>query len=238
MQQEFQEDLYGILGVDESASSDEIRKAYLKLAKKLHPDRFPNDPEKRLAAQQEFAKITRAHDIIADPKQRDEYDALRNLARSRSGESSAASGGQAASQMASGQQGPAGEPGSGSAVKSEAQIRDQWAGKHHDRAIELLKRKKYPEAETAIKEAIRLNAQNAAFHATLAEIHFQRGWRTLSMTAVQQALKLDPKNYEAKDIELRIKAMEKKPGDTGKSGQGEAKKGILEQLKELLNKKI
>ena len=43
--QEFEEDYYAILGIESDASQEDIRKAYLSLAKKLHPDRFPNDPE-------------------------------------------------------------------------------------------------------------------------------------------------------------------------------------------------
>ena len=68
---EYNEDFYAVLGVEETAAPEEIRKAYLKLAKKLHPDRFPNDPEKRAEAQAEFSKVTRAHDVLSDAKQRD-----------------------------------------------------------------------------------------------------------------------------------------------------------------------
>lgn len=81
--QGFEEDYYAILGVDEAAPPGEIRKAYLRLAKKLHPDRFPNDPEQRALAHTEFAKVTRAHDVVCDAQRRAEYDALRSLSKKR-----------------------------------------------------------------------------------------------------------------------------------------------------------
>src|ERR1700733_6551369 len=79
--QEFEEDYYAVLGVDETAPTDEIRKAFLRLAKKLHPDRYPNDPEKRALAQTEFAKVTHAHEIVSDAQRRAEYDTLRSLSK-------------------------------------------------------------------------------------------------------------------------------------------------------------
>lgn len=226
MQELFQEDLYAVLGVEETAQPEEIRKAYLKLAKKLHPDRFPNDPEKRAEAQTEFSKVTRAHDVLSDAKQRDEYDTLRNLARNKSA-------------IDSGTGAAAAPAATATAEKTEG--REQWAVKHHERAIDMLKRKRYPEAETAIKEALRLCPNNAAYHATLAEIHLARGWKTLAQTAVQSALKIDPKNHEAKTIELKLKA-----GTAGKTtgahkkpdASGSEKKGFLDQLKDLLGKKM
>ncbi len=222
---DIQEDFYGTLGVEESSTPEEIRKAYLKLAKKLHPDRFPNDPERRAEAQTEFSKVTRAHEVLSDAKQRDEYDALRNLAKNKLGVDS---GSGAAATEAKDEK--AGEQKDG---------KEQWAAKHHERAIDMLKRRRFPEAETAIKEAIRLCPNNAAFHATLAEIHLARGWKTLATSSVQQALKLDPKNYEAKQVELMLKAGGHKAGpQKGSKATGEQKKGILDQLKELLNKKM
>lgn len=229
---EYNEDFYAVLGVEESAAPEEIRKAYLKLAKKLHPDRFPNDPEKRAEAQAEFSKVTRAHDVLSDAKQRDEYNALRTLAKTRSG--LATDGAAAAATTAT----------ATATAEQKAENKETWAQKHNERAADLLKRKKFADAETAVKEAIRLCPNNAVYHSTLAEIHLARGWKTLATTAVQTALKLDPKNHEAKQVELRLKSGQSKTGEANKkdaknaeSGSHE-KKGFLDQLKELLNKKM
>ncbi len=230
--QEYQEDLYADLGVEETATPEEIRKAYLKLAKRLHPDRFPNDPEKRAEAQKEFSKVARAHVILADVRQREEYDALRGFTKSRAG------GALAAAEAAAAAAHPVHTP----------QDKEQWARKHYDRANDCLKRKKFPDAETAIKEAIRLMPECADFFALQAEIQLQRGWKTLATASVNQALKIDPKHYHAKDVELRVKASAAstatatgKDKDKAKSSSGGGaggKKGFMEQLKELLNKKM
>ena len=64
------DELYKVLGVDKKASEDEIKKAYRKLARKYHPDRNPDDKE----AEEKFKEISAAHDILADPEKRKEYD--------------------------------------------------------------------------------------------------------------------------------------------------------------------
>lgn len=223
--QDFQEDLYAVLGVEEGSPPEEIRKAYLKLAKKLHPDRFPNDPEKRAEAQTEFSKVTRAHDVLSDAKQREEYDTLRSLAKNKLGVDNGSGAQQAAA---------------ATATEKKAEGKEEWANKHLARATELLRRKKFPEAETAIKEAIRLNPNNPVYHATLADIHLARGWKTLAVSAVGTALKLDPKNHEAKAVELKIKSQTGSTAAKSTGGvqkPGAEKKGFLDQLKGLLNKK-
>lgn len=234
---EYQEDMYALLGVEDNASSEDIRKAYLKLAKKLHPDRFPNDTEKRTAAQAEFSRVTRAHDVLSDAKQRDEYDAIRLLAKNRNSlESGEAASAPAAPAPATAEKAP---------EAAASNTRDTWAQKHFERAAELLKKKRFPEAETAIKEAIRLTPQNAGFHAHLAEIQLARGWKTLAASSIQTALTIDPKNHEAKQVELRMKASSSaaggkkipEKGDKKDEKPGE-KKGFLDQLKQLLNKKV
>jgi len=65
------DELYKTLGVSKKASDEEIKKAYRKLARKYHPDRNPDDP----AAEEKFKEISAAHDTLADPEKRKEYDA-------------------------------------------------------------------------------------------------------------------------------------------------------------------
>ena len=65
-------DYYKILGVEKSATKDEISKAFRKLALKYHPDKNPNDK----AAEEKFKEITEAHEVLSDPEKRKKYDAL------------------------------------------------------------------------------------------------------------------------------------------------------------------
>ena len=63
-------DYYEVLGVSKSASDDEIKKAYRKLAVKYHPDKNPGDKE----AEAKFKEINEAHDVLADKQKRARYD--------------------------------------------------------------------------------------------------------------------------------------------------------------------
>src|SRR5689334_22335618 len=66
-------DHYEILGVDRSASSAEVRKAYLRLAKERHPDRFA-DPVEKDKAQEFFKNLTSAFNTLSNERSRREYD--------------------------------------------------------------------------------------------------------------------------------------------------------------------
>src|ERR1700685_3046477 len=63
-------DYYEILGVKKSASAEEIRKAFRKLARKYHPDVNPGDK----TAEEKFKVMSEANDVLSDPKKRKIYD--------------------------------------------------------------------------------------------------------------------------------------------------------------------
>ncbi|MFQ6102821.1 MAG: molecular chaperone DnaJ [Candidatus Glassbacteria bacterium] len=66
-------DFYQILGLNEKASPEEIKKAYRKLAKKYHPDSNPNDPH----VAERFKEISEAYSVLSDPEKRKQYDSMR-----------------------------------------------------------------------------------------------------------------------------------------------------------------
>ena len=63
-------DPYTILGISKTASQDEIRKAYRKLAKKYHPDLNPGNKE----AEDKFKAISVANELLSDPEKRARFD--------------------------------------------------------------------------------------------------------------------------------------------------------------------
>src|SRR5262249_39086810 len=68
-------DYYSVLGVPASASQDEIKKQYRKLAAKHHPDKNPNDPK----AAERFKEISEAYQVLGDAEKRKQYDTMRSL---------------------------------------------------------------------------------------------------------------------------------------------------------------
>ena len=69
---------YAILGVPQNASTDDLKKAYKKLARENHPDLNPGDPE----AEKKFKEVSEANAVIGDERKRQEYDQMRSMGAS------------------------------------------------------------------------------------------------------------------------------------------------------------
>ena len=68
-------DFYAVLGVPSTASQDDVKKAYRKLAKKYHPDANASDPK----AAERFKEISEANNVLGDVEKRKQYDEMRRL---------------------------------------------------------------------------------------------------------------------------------------------------------------
>src|SRR6187549_1244310 len=68
-------DFYAVLGVPSSATQDEIKKQYRRLAAKHHPDKNPNDAK----SAERFKEISEAYTVLGDAEKRKQYDEMRRL---------------------------------------------------------------------------------------------------------------------------------------------------------------
>src|SRR4051794_29543285 len=76
-----EKDYYALLGVPETASEQDVTRAYRRLARELHPDVNPDKPD----AEDRFKEVSAAYDVLGDAARRKEYDELHRLQRSRTG---------------------------------------------------------------------------------------------------------------------------------------------------------
>jgi curved DNA-binding protein CbpA len=186
-----EEDLYAVLGVTPEANDSEIRKAYKKLAVTLHPDKFiDREPGVREEAQQKFAKVSYAYNVLKDPEQRNEYDFMRR--------------------MAAGADDP-GPPVDQGPVLSDEELaeRREMAEKRFRQGIAYQMDKNIKGALDSFKEAVRIDPSVAQYHTMLAVTYQKMGWVSYAMAEIHAALKIEPKDPLAIKIRGQLRQMEK-----------------------------
>lgn len=217
----WEEDLYELLGVSSEAAPDEIKKAYKKLAVKLHPDRFPDDEAARADATARFGKITNAYNILTNEEERAEYDFARRMGFAADG--------------------PAAAPAADSAAVNE--IKKSQARNQFDQGRVYHRAKNVAKAIGCYKEAIRLDPADADYHAHLGLAYQEQGLKTPASKAFAAAAKLDRNNALVRKFHTpagkpapKGKAAPAKKGAPGAKGKAAAGGGLLDQIKALYEK--
>jgi tetratricopeptide (TPR) repeat protein len=204
---EHAKDFYDVLGILRASTDDEIKRAYFDLAKRFHPDRFHQEQGTRLhkSLQNAFARVSQAYDTLRDPKLRAAHDKRFESAGTPKGGfdplTADPNAGTVAQQaevrfqqgLAAIQNGNAKEAlilcaQASRMVPNQARYR---AGYGQALAMDPDKRH---QAETEIKEAIKLEPKNAAFLVILAEFYCDLGQNRRAITELQRALAVDPNN--------------------------------------------
>ncbi|MDB5100580.1 MAG: hypothetical protein JWM80_5001 [Cyanobacteria bacterium RYN_339] len=210
----WEEDLYELVGADPDSTIDEIKKAYKKKAVELHPDRFPDDEDKRAEATQMFGKITNAYNVLKDEEERAEYDFARRMGFGSNGPPAPKNAGP---RSASGSSAVASDdPGVNDHKKSQAQNQFDQGKVYH-------KGKNFMKAIACYKEATRMDPTGADYFAHLGLAYLQNGLKTPANNAFASAYKLDKAHKILKEhYEPAMSAKTK--------GKNAAKPGLLAQL--------
>ncbi len=109
----FDKDFYAILGVPHAADAAAVKKAYRKLARKMHPDQNAGDT----AAEARFKEIGEAYSVLSDPEKRQEYDQIRAMSRGGARFAPGGGGGGGFDDLFSGMFGAGGQSGGGSRTR-------------------------------------------------------------------------------------------------------------------------
>jgi curved DNA-binding protein CbpA len=219
-------DLYEILGIAPTATTAEIRKAYLTLARDRHPDRFP-DPAEKKNAQDFFSRATEAFNTLSNDKSRQQYDAERSAPKLSAPAEIAADAHRRGVQKLQ-------ERDYHEAVglfQSAVQHAPDVARYHADLGRALANNPNWiREAANELDQAIRLDGKNAGYLYDFARLIAGQGMKLRAKRAIEQALRLAPDNPAVQQLaaELEVGGGTEPPPDPGPgSGAG----GLLDRFR-------
>jgi curved DNA-binding protein CbpA len=181
-------DHYELLGVSPSASAADVRKAYARLAREKHPDRF-TDPAQKQKAEKEFQDITAAFNTLVHPDSRAQYDQERQHPAPRTAEEiavdafaraqAALEGGQLEESIA--------------LLRTAVHHAPDKAAYHIALGHALGRRPAYArDAVQALERAAQLDPRNPSTYAELAVVLARQGLRLRAQRALEAALRIAP----------------------------------------------
>lgn len=227
----WKEDLFGTLGVTQESTDAEIKKSYLKLAKKYHPDRFVEDNEEKQEAQKLFAKITVAYNTLIDPSKRNHYLELRRLLASHLPENQAPKAApkaeqpqqsqqsQQSQQQSTQQQAPKQEPPKAEdPATTTEKLKEEQARSFYNIGMEFMKKNQPDKAIDSFKQAISIKSDISDFHTQLGIAYKNKNWASMAQAEFRIALKLNPKDAVARKNLSSEPPPAKKENKEGKGG--------------------
>jgi DnaJ-domain-containing protein 1 len=183
-------DHFELLGVGREAQPPEIKRAYYALAKRFHPDRFRQvaDDEERVAVETAFAQITKAYETLQNATARAAY--VSKLGAPRAG---GAAGGFFSKKRAQGSK--VSVRGEAKAASDQGPPARARAEESYEQGLAALQRGDGAAARLALAEAVRLDPQQARYHALFGRaLMTDAGLRRQAEYELQAAIRLDPKN--------------------------------------------
>ncbi|MBU6427750.1 MAG: DnaJ domain-containing protein [Cyanobacteria bacterium REEB65] len=177
------DDLYAVLGVGEDATDEEIRKGYKRLARELHPDRFVGNPQAQRDAQERFAKISNAYNVLKDQTARSEYDFERKMALQR--------GLDAGIEVVE-------------APVEETGYKRELGDRKYRYALQLQSEGELGRAIEAVKEAAELCPNVASYRALLGALYSKRGWQSYAKAELERAVRLDPADQLSRRLYKKV----------------------------------
>jgi curved DNA-binding protein CbpA len=181
-------DYYELLGVEATASTAQIRKAYLRLAREKHPDRF-TDPAERERAESLFQDITAAFNTLSNEGRRAEYDETRKRPTPTTPEEIARDAFERATALIE-----AGHLDEALTLLRTAVHHGPELAEYHAALGRLLSRdaSSAREAIQALDRATQLDPKDAAAHADLAILQHRQGLRLRAQRSLEAARRLAP----------------------------------------------
>jgi curved DNA-binding protein CbpA len=189
-------DYYQVLGVPRTAKTDEIRQAYLRLARERHPDRFPEGPE-RQQAHELFQHATAAFNTLMNERARREYDQEMQRPRAVGPEEMARVACENGFHCLENKQ----YHEAVELFRAAVTHAPGMARAHAGLATALARNPHWVrEAVHEAEEAARLEPRVAAWHALLADLFLSQGMRLRAHRAAETALALDPGDARAQRV--------------------------------------